>query len=134
MNTKAARKELPGPLRNAVSDTLDSYDPSRSGPGRKELEVAVARVHAKFRTNINDIAHSGPIAYDGELLVYTVPCAEWQDLCDDIKVYAQARTWTEHVHEHCADRIARSDPYVSLHRVRARYTDDDRYPVVVAHP
>lgn len=124
---------VPGPLRNAVVDTLDAYEQNCEN-GKKELLEATARVNERFRSDIGRIDREGPLSSDGELLVYSIPKQEWDNLCDEIKVYAKARSWTQRIQVHAANRVAQRDSYTSLRWVRAHYDPEDRCAVVVEHP
>lgn len=125
---------IPPTLDRAVVDTLDAYDQDCGRKGRDELREAVARIQHYFRSNIADIDHSGPHSAADGLLVYSIPRAEWGDMCTEKAVFAKAESWSALVFEHAADRTARNDDYVALDRVRAHYDSEDRYPIVAEHP
>jgi len=125
---------IPSTLDRAVVDTLDAYDQNCGRRGRDDLREAVARIHHHFRSNITDIEHRGPHAAADGLLVYSIPSAEWSDICTENEVFAKAESGSARVYIHCADRVAQHDDYVSLEYVRAHYDSDDRHPIVAEHP
>jgi hypothetical protein len=125
---------IPDPLRTAVVDTLDAYNQDCGRRGRDHLTEAVARTHYAFRCDYATIEKEGPHAAANGLLVYSIPTEEWSNLAQGMEVWEKAESWSRRVHVHCSDRVARSDPHVTIDNIRSHYDTEDRQPVVVEYP
>ncbi|MFC6875298.1 hypothetical protein [Halobellus marinus] len=125
---------IPGPLDNAVAATLDAYDENPGRKGRDELREAVARIHHAFQRDFHELDTTGPVAYYNGMLVYVLPLPEWENLCTDREIWANARSWTHRIYLHAARRVAESDPTVAFDHARDQYQGEDRRVVVVEHP
>lgn len=127
-------RSLPDSLRTHAIEYLNEHKQSTSGPSQAEIKEACARIHTAFRLEIGSIDREGPLATDGDLLVYVVPESQWSELCESVKVFAKARKWAQKVQIHTARQIARKDPYLSSERVREYYDTSDYQAVIVEHP
>lgn len=128
-------RSLPDALESYVVEALETYDMTAGGPGIKEIKEACTRVHTGFRVQIASFdEREGPLAFDGDLLVYSMTASEWDELCESIKVYGDAREWAKRIHEYAAQEISRTDPSIPAERVQAYYDSSESRAVVVEHP